>query len=131
MSETMDYRLTPTQVIEPQYESGSIEVGPRKAFTKAGLAEATSLFFQRDGAVLLAVGTDYEADGRSDKNGRRLHKRGTVTIPSHFYDVIDVDVEAVQDGDAPQLAVYAGDGVLALRPIDAIDVSVDWAEVPG
>lgn len=131
MGETMDYRLTPTQVIEPQYESGSIEVGPRQAFTKAGLAEATSLFFQEgDEGVLLAGGTDYAADGRRDKNGRRIHTRGTVTIPSHFYDVLGLNVDDVQ-ANGPPIVVYAGDGVLAFERIDAIDVTFDWGEVPG
>jgi ribosomal protein S16 len=131
MSEQTDVRsLELVGTVAPQYRNGSIEITPGTALDAAGLSAASSLFFQDDGGVLVAVGTDYEADGRSDRDGRPIHQRGRVTIPKHFHEAVDLDVETVRK-NGPRLAVYASEGVLAFRPVDELDITVDWGEVPG
>lgn len=131
MAEQTDVRsLELVGTVEPRYRNGSIETTPGAALDAAGLRAASSLFFQDDGDVLVAVGTGYEADSRSDRDGRPIHQRGRVTVPERFHEIVGLNVEAVRE-NGPRLAVYAGEGVLAFRPVDELDVTVDRGEVPG
>lgn len=131
MAERADVRsLELVGTVEPQYRNGSIEITSGATLDVAGLSAASSLFFQDDGDILVAVGTDYEADGRRDRDGRPIHQRGRVTVPKHFHETVGLNVEDVRE-NGPRLAVYAGEGVLAFRPVDELEVAVDWGEVPG
>jgi len=130
MSEVAEATLTLEQTAELQVRKGnSVEMTIRPALRAAGLASATSLFYQDDGGTLVAVGTDYAADGRSDDMGRQITQRKRVVIPPAALDVLGLDADAVA-AENPKVAVYAGDGVLAIRPVDELSVAVDRREVP-
>jgi len=87
---------------------------------RASLLEYGSLIYDIDGGTLFAVATTEKIDGRSDPHARRIREdKRRYTIPATDFDTVwDFDPA---DAEGRRIAVYAAEGVVALRPIDDLD----------
>ena len=94
--------------------------GSAPARDKASLLEYGSLVYDVDGRTLVATATPEKIDGRSDPHARRIREdRRRYTIPAtDFDDVWDIEPA---DAEGRRVAVYAAEGVVALRLVDDLD----------
>jgi len=98
----------------------SVMWGSAPARHKANLEDYGSLIYDVDGRTLVATATPEKIDGRSDPHARRIRDdRRRYTIPAGDFDTV-WDVDAA-DAEGRRVAVYASEGVVALRLVDDLD----------
>jgi len=103
----------------------SVAWGSATARDEASLLEYGSLVYSVHGRTLVAVATPEKIDGRSDPHARRIREdRRRYTIPSSDFDSVWGLTPRTAGGR--RVAVYAAEGVVALRLVDDLDT----VEVP-
>jgi len=98
----------------------SVTWGSAPARHEANLEDYGSLIYHVDDRTLVATATPEKIDGRSDPHARRIRDdRRRYTIPAGDFDTVwDVDPA---DAEGRRVAVYASEGVVALRLVDDLD----------
>lgn len=112
------------------YGDGTVAWGSAPARHAANLQDYGSLIYHVNDRTLFAVATTEKIDGRSDPHARRFREdRRRNTIPST--DLEDGWGLTAADAEDQRVAVYAADGVIALRragTLGTVDVPQDILE---
>lgn len=130
------HSLTLVTVVDAKRQAGSLTASVHDAILAAGLEDAKSLTYTAvpEDELLVAEGLDVEVDGRSEPHARSLNRKyhadgeryGTAArIPPHdFEDAFGLEAEEVTNGGI-QLALYAGDGVIALGRLPIVEFDAE------
>lgn len=128
-------QLTPAQVVVPRVSESEITLTIKPALEAANLLDAPTLeFSDEDGGntnpegLLVAKGLAERVDGRSSRHVALIRKEPEpmrrIAVPKQDYDRLGLDLEK-DEGELPEILVYAGDQTVAFARADSVSISVE------
>lgn len=136
--------LDQIQTTTPRMRGANVTVAVSPALRHAG-DRTGSIEYRPDladelGGVVPAILHEERTDGRAENNTYTVYREGAdredfvISLPEHVLDALDLsatDYEDVPREERPALAVYAGEGLIALARPGEREVAVDRTQTPG